>query len=478
MVQLISSLLPHQEYGLNWCLKREENGCILADDMGLGKTVTSCALMVSNHVKTIIIVPVALLEQWDAEISKHTDGLSTFIYHGDNRNKMAQESQESQESLDFQDYDIVITTIHTIISDFKKGIIEIYKNFDRIIIDEAHKLKNYKSVSHMIISTVFRRTQYKLLLTGTPICNNIGDLISLIILLNMSPYNNLDYWRYMPIEEKICLIEENKNEFVLHRTKADILKSTLPDIKINTVKLSLTNNLQSKTYNNLKKKQHSFKLLKILRMRQCLNEIKLINDNDCTDTNEISNEIRDVLCEKIIKVQSIIQQVPNNEKIVIFSQWKTMLDILSEFIDIPYVIYHGGMNMKEKNETLEKFKTCPDTRILLITLKCGGCGLNLNVANHAIIVEPYYNHSEERQAIDRIYRIGQTKKVFINKLCISNSVENWMRQLQSSKLCLSGMILQNKGTSDDIEKNLMRTKKMFEFFVDECGDENDEDLDI
>lgn len=459
MSRLISTLLPHQQYGLDWCLKREENGCILADDMGLGKTVTSCALMVSNFVRTIIVVPVALIDQWNAEISKHTEGLSTFIYHGGNRKQF------------FTRSDIVITTIQTIVSDFKKGFTQMYRFFDRVIIDEAHKLKNYKSNSHMIISTIFHCTQYKVLLTGTPICNNINDLISLLILLNKSPYNSLDYWSYMSLKEKIEIVNEHKNEFLLHRTKANILKNTLPDIKIDTVKLSLTNNQQQETYEKIRKRAYACKLLKILRMRQCLNEVKLLKDEEET-------LLSDELCEKINEILLILQEVPSDEKIVIFSQWTTMLRILAEFIDIPYVMYHGGMKMDEKKEALEQFKTSPDIRILLITLKCGGCGLNLNVANHAIIVEPYYNHAEERQAIDRIYRIGQTKKVFITKLCVSSTVENWMRQLQSSKSTLAGMILQNKGTSEDIEKNIMKTRKMLAFFVDANGDEDDADLDI
>lgn len=446
--QLLATLMPHQEEGVKWCLEREEVGCILADDMGLGKTVTSCTILVSNFVRTIIIVPLALLSQWASEIGRHTSGISVSIYHGGKRELMPS--------------DVVLTTTHTIISDFKKGDAEKYSCFDRVIIDEAHKLKNYATHGHMMISTIFHRTMYKLLLTGTPICNSINDLISLIILLNRSPYNDLEYWKGLSVSEKLDEITDIKKELLLHRTKDTILKETLPSINISSVKIPLG---KKKVYRNIADMSFGCKLLKILRMRQALNYVGLIN------LEELDLSHRTEINEKIIQVREILDNVPTGDKVVVFSQWACMLDILALANPESHLMYTGKVNMAEKTKVLEEFKTNPDIKVLYITLKCGGCGLNLNVANHAIIVEPYFNIAEEKQAVDRIYRIGQEKQVFVHKLSVSSSIESWMKQLQNTKLSVSNMILKNTGTSEDVMENMDKTSKMFQFFVDGIGED-------
>jgi SNF2 family DNA or RNA helicase len=446
--QLLATLMPHQEEGVKWCLEREEDGCILADDMGLGKTVTSCALLISNFVRTLIIVPLALLSQWASEIEKHTSGISVDIYHGGKRVLLTT--------------DVTLTTTHTMIADFKKGDSAKYSCFDRVIIDEAHKLKNSNTHGHMVLSTIFRETRYKVLLTGTPICNSINDLISLILLLNRAPYNDSDYWKGLSVEDRLDEITAIKNDLLLHRTKDTILKNTLPDININSVKLPMG---KKKVYRYMAELPFECKLIKILRMRQALNDVGLINLEDL-EMGDLVTETS----EKIAQVREILDNVPTGDKVVVFSQWACMLDILALANPETHLMYTGKVNMAEKTKILEEFKTNPEIKVLYITLKCGGCGLNLNVANHAIIVEPYFNHAEEKQAIDRIYRIGQEKQVHVHKLSISSSIECWMKQLQSTKLSLANMILKNTGTSEDIMDNMAKTRQMFEFFVDGVGE--------
>lgn len=462
MPQLTATLLPHQQTALEWCLNRERDGCILADDMGLGKTVTSCSLLVSNFVRTIIIVPLALLHQWVSEIEKHTTGISAVIYHG---------PLKTRAQIKVEDYDVTITTTHTILGDFKKGLMEMYSSYDRVIIDEAHKLKNSKTNCHMVLSTIFKRTPHKLLLTGTPICNNINDLISLFVMLNKAPYNSEDYWKGRGLVEKVEEVQDIKKEFLLHRTKDAILKDTLPVLTMQTVKIPLQKKSQKVAYKKVTETEHECKLLKILRMRQCLNDIGLCPDDIglCPDTDIWE------ICEKVEKILEIIEKIPATDKVVIFSQWTSMLDIVAKMVGQPYLMYTGKCTLEEKKAILKEFNDKEDTsrRLLFITLKCGGCGLNLNIANHAIIIEPYFNHAEERQAIDRVYRIGQKKDVFIYKLRITSSIENWMRQLQCSKQSLANMILKDIGTSDDIVENIEKTRKVFEYYVDGVGEEID-----
>lgn len=448
---LKATLLPHQQDAREWCLQKEKDGCILADDMGLGKTVTSCSLLVSNVVKTLVIVPLALLTQWATEIEKHTKGLSTVIYHGGKRN-----------TVDISGYDVTITTAHTIVGDFRKGIIAMYATYDRLIIDEAHKLKNSKSKFHMILSSIFQRTPYKVLLTGTPICNNINDLISLFLLLNTYPYNSNDYWKRRSLKDKVEMVQDIKSQFLLYRTKDVVLQGKLPDITMKSVRLPLVKKTQKAAYKVVKESLYDCKLIKILRMRQCVNDIGMIDS-----VHDIS--------EKVEQVINILETIPLGDKVVIFSQWKTMLDIVAMFIDKPYLMYTGQSSSEEKKTILEEFNDPNNTtrRLMFITLKCGGCGLNLNIANHAIMIEPYFNHADERQAIDRIYRLGQQKKVFVYKLRISSSIENWMRQLQKTKFSLSNIVLQNTGTTEDILEHVVTTRKVFDYYVNNIGEERD-----
>lgn len=136
-----------------------------------------------------------------------------------------------------------------------------------------------------------------------------------------------------------------------------------------------------------------------------------------------------------------------------------MLELIQSALpDIPSLIYTGKLSTAEKESVIEKFNTDDSIRVLYITLKAGSVGLNLNIANNAIIVEPYFNRAEEDQAMTRIYRIGQTRDVKIYKLDISNSIEQWMKSLQRRKSKISDKILNNTGTIVEIEDELVENK--------------------
>lgn len=455
---LVATLLPHQQDALAWCKDHEETGCILADDMGLGKTVTSCALIAScaPGTRTLVVAPLALLEQWQSEIHRHTTGLTAAIYHGPSR-------------MDVPSADIIITTASTVASDFKRpvgaskrpvGASHMYSTFGRLIVDEAHKLKNRKATTHMIFQHMFKNTPRKVLLTGTPICNNINDMISLITLLNLDPYSSSDFWNHATLAKRIKHVNEIKASVLLHRTKDMVLDGKLPPISIRTSAMPLPGE-QAEAYKTISNQPYDCKLIKILRMRQAANNTRLA-DPDLSTT----------MCKKISQIHDILSKIPKDEKVVIFSQWVTMLQLVADTLPTKPLMYHGKCTPQEKKDALLAFRedNGPDSQVMCVTLKSGGCGLNLTSANHTIIVEPYFNHAEERQAIDRIYRIGQTRPVYVHKLCIAKSVENWMRMLQTTKCTLSGMMLRDAGTEEDIADCMDRTRKMFDAFVDGGGE--------
>lgn len=445
MAHLTATLLSHQEEALEWCLMREKGGCILADDMGLGKTVTTCAVMCARVVPTLIIAPLALLDQWKSEIEKHANGLMPMIYQGAKRIFPAM----------VIDTTVVITNPETVLSDFKKGRVNAYTQFERIVLDEAHVFRNPKSKIFLAMKEIFSEHECnKILLTGTPVCNKSEDLITMITLLNLDPYSNTCFWDCLSIEDKITHLQEIRKNYMLRRTKEDILGSKLPKKEIITVPINLEESeMYLQEYTQLKQQHIKPVILKIMRLRQCVNDISLISD----EYDEIS--------AKLQYIKKTIASLPAGDKIVIFSQWTTMLHHIQKYIaSEETLMYHGKMTTEEKNNALTRFKTDPSARVMLMSLRSGSCGLNLCVANHVVIVEPYFNAAEEKQAIDRVYRIGQTKDVYVHKLYVPNTVESWIHGIQSYKDCVCDSILDDQPVSTIAEKKNSK-KESFDKFV-------------
>lgn len=469
-VNMLSTLLPHQVAGRDWCLEREEAGCILADDMGLGKTVTTCAVMVAKPVKTLIVAPLALLEQWKEEIAKHTTGLTAAIYRGG-----------SGANARLPNTMVIITNPETVVGDSKKGRLEAYDVFQRIVVDEAHVLRNPKSKLFKAIADASESIGRKLLLTGTPVCNKSTDLITLVTLLNIPLYSNGEYWRGMGIKREVESLKFVRANFVLRRTKEEVIADRLPKKEIRNVEIRLEDSeLYNKEYNRLRARQFRPVIAKIMRLRQCVNQISLVHtamSSDPSIVREYGEDPARLPAELSAKLKYIHETVGEvladapDQKIVVFSQWTMMLGHIAAAIgDLTTPLtYHGQLESTEKNAVLQKFREDSDARVLLISLKSGGCGLNLCVANHVIITEPYFNGAEEKQAIDRVYRIGQTRDVVVHKLYVPNTVESWMHQLQNMKNTITNSVLNTETeTAKDAETIVAEKatkKQMFQTLV-------------
>jgi non-specific serine/threonine protein kinase len=451
--------MPHQVSAEKWCLEEENDGCILAMEMGLGKTVVSLSVMVKKPIKTLIVMPLSLLSQWEMEIETHTKGFKVAVHHG-----LARMKKENIKSI--EDADIVLTTYNTIWSDFKKDIKDIYDDFERVIIDEVHKLRTRKSKMHIAIREMFYNVENKIFLTGTPVCNGINDIIALFQLLNHTPYNQPSFWKSADLAQKVKIVIELRKKHVLHMKVADTIPDKLPKLEIMDVSSDFERKKQHGMYDGILTGRIAtgYKIQKIIKLRQCANEAKLLKFDKDSEFASLDIELSD----KLRMVNTILEKIPSGEKIVIFSQWLEMLKILQANITDTRqsVIYHGKMKKEEKDDAIKEFKTNPEIQILFITLKAGSVGLNLNIANNAILVEPYFNAAEENQAMTRIFRIGQTKDVKIYKLQMENTIENWMKQLQQIKRKVTDIIMDDKGTAQDIEKEMDNKKLMSSKYID------------
>lgn len=471
---LVATLLPYQTEAVNWCTTRENKCCILAYDMGLGKTVVSCGLLVAKPIQTLIMVPTSLLDQWKTEIERHTTGVSVCIYHGSNRKyKSAIEAAKNA--------DVILTTASVIANDIHKGTYH-FRSAKRWIIDEAHKLRNSRGKAFKSLHLYAPLVENKVFLTGTPICNSCDDLISLICLSNLPGYKEQEYWKGLHAATKFKRLEKISDDIILRKTKADTIQYMLPEITVNNINLGIDSNLQKDTYNHFI--HDSLVLRKILRMRQSLNNHRqLIEELDELDELKEEDDQDPVIQKappistKLLKVVEIVQSVPVEDKIIIFSYFTKLLRQIYSVLPLPketIQMYHGGLTTPERTSIINSFKSDPQANVLLINLRAGGTGLNLVEANHVILMEPYWNDAEEQQAINRCYRLGQSKPVSVYKLAIQNSIEGWLLRLKQSKNTVNNFLIEkdDKVTLDDIKQEKSKVKEFFNFIKDLKIDEN------
>jgi SNF2 family DNA or RNA helicase len=486
---LRATLLPYQQEAVTWCASRESECCILAYDMGLGKTVISCGLLVEKPMQTLIMVPTSLLDQWKSEIEQHTTGLNVCIYHGSNRKyKSARETAKKA--------DVILTTASVIANDIHNSNYH-FRSAKRWIIDEAHKLRNSKTKAFKSLHLYAQLVENKVFLTGTPVCNSCDDIISLVCLSNLEGYNQQDYWKGLHASTKYKRLHKISEQIILRKTKAETIQDILPEIKVTEFNLEVDSGLQKDTYNYFL--ADSLVLRKILRMRQSLNnhqqliqeldELDIFKDDDTdedTDDDTAAASPKTLLqtgqdnaatSTKLLKAVDIVNGIPSEDKIIIFSYFTKLLRQIYSVLPIPKEsihMYHGGLTTAERTEVINSFKSDPTARVLLINLRAGGTGLNLVEANHVILMEPYWNDAEEQQAINRCYRIGQKKPVFVYKLAIENSIEGWLLRLKKSKNTVTDFLISKNSQvkTADIKDEQNRVKQFFRFVKDLKIDEN------
>ena len=394
--------------------------------MGLGKTVITCELINRKPVKTVILVPLSILEQWESELRRFTDNtISVIKYHGIKRKHQIPSLKQAT---------VIVTTNRVFADEIEEPH---FADIERLVIDEAHRLRNSKGKAYQQIKSFGKSIENKVFLTGTPICNSIQDVISLICLSNMEEYgakhgqspNKGSYWRG---NMNLAKLQEILPSVLLRQTKNETkeVKKILPNKTIYETIIKIDEEEEMNEYDE--HVEDEWILRRILRMRQSVNGVNNINSG-----------------KKLEEIRRIVTNVPKEDKIIIFSSLTGILkgikDSLSDIQEISNSdIYHGKLLIEERNSIIQKFKTDSNSRVLLINLRCGGTGLNLVEANHVIIVEPYWNDSEQEQAINRIYRIGQKKDVYIHKLIAENSIEKWISLLQKSKLNISNYLIDKR----------------------------------
>ena len=422
----------HQIKGYLWCLDKEISnvnigGGLLCDEMGLGKTILMSSLMkINKKDKTLIVVPTILMSQWISIITKIFKK-SPLVYHGNEAKNITFN--------DVKNHNIVITT-YGMISVRSGSADRMFWNslmwdikWDRVIYDEAHHMRNRKS--NIYKGALRLITNISWLVTGTPIQNKWNDICSLMYLL---PYpeckslfatgNSVDIEEEMLVVFKYLLIRSKKGVGIKMPPKTEeIIKVKFKGQQEKSLALDLHSrlNFTSVTRTNIHKlvKMMEMPISALTRTRQiCTYPYMLSNMLDEEEeTEEFMKDMPDFMKMKNSKISEVRKKIlsePKNEKKILFCHYKDEINIYKTlFKRAGYKVDNidGSRTTKDKDKILKN----KDLDILLLQIKSGCEGLNLQHFNQVYFTSPHWNPAIEDQAIARVYRIGQQKEVKIFK---------------------------------------------------------------
>lgn len=456
---LKGTLRDYQKQGLNWLnfLDDFDFGGCLADDMGLGKSIQIIAFILTQRKKNktntnLLVVPTSLIFNWQAEIAKFAPSLKILTAYGAERKK---------DISSFDHYEVVLTTYGTLISD----VVFLKKyTFNYIFLDESQNIKNIDSQRYKAVRLLNARN--RIAITGTPIENNTFDLYAQLSFTCPGLLGSRQYFKdiySLPIDKfketrRAKELQQKINPFILRRTKKEVAKE-LPD-KTEMVVYCEMGKEQRQVYDAYEKEfrefisaktneeipKNSMNVLRgLTRLRQICNSPKLLSDEKLYEDSSS-------------KIDAIVEQIENKSsrhKILIFSQFVSMLDLIKlelQARSIRFEYLTGAT--KNRASVVNSFQDNVETRIMLISLKAGGTGLNLTEADYVFLVDPWWNPAVENQAIDRCYRIGQKKNVVAIRLICPGTVEEKIMKLQESKKELADGLIQTEGS---ILKSLGKT---------------------
>ncbi|WP_046245346.1 DEAD/DEAH box helicase [Hymenobacter terrenus] len=443
---LHATLRDYQHQGLNWLnfLDTFGFGGCLADDMGLGKTVQVLAFLVLQRAKSpaapsLVVVPTSLVFNWQAEVQKFAPSLRVHTLHGPARQR---------EAARFDACDIVLTTYNTLVADIRQ--LKEYC-FNYVFLDEAQAIKNPDSQRYKAACLLQARN--RVVLTGTPVENNAFDLFGQLsfacpgLLGSKQHFQDLYASRIDKFKDahQARALQQKVSPFVLRRTKTQVARE-LPD-KTEMVLYCEMGPEQRRVYEACKKefrdrllgqheetaRKNSLHILQgLTKLRQICNSPTLLPDLAGYGTQSAKLEVL---------VEEIRNKAPQH-KILIFSQFVTMLDLIRQELRthaIPFEYLTG--KTRDRAAPVHRFQQNEGVRVFLISLKAGGTGLNLTEADYVYIVDPWWNPAVENQAIDRSHRLGQSKKVVAVRLICPDTIEEKIMKLQAAKHKLANALI-------------------------------------
>jgi hypothetical protein len=448
----VGQLRPYQERGVGWLvfLGRLGLGALLADDMGLGKTPQAIATVLADPAPgpTLVICPVSVLGNWRREIERFAPGLRIVVHHGADRIRAHEASFASRAA----SADIVLTSYSLVARD--SDLIESV-GWGRLVLDEAQQVKNPTAGVSRAVARI--RAGRRIALTGTPVENRLGDLWSLMHILNPGLLGSSARFQERfarPIEElhdpeQTAVLRRLTGPFLLRRLKTDrAIISDLPDKIEQTERCPLTTEqatLYQAVVDDLLARaataegigRRGLVLAGLMRLKQVCNHPA----HFARDGSPLAGR-----SGKLARVEELLDEIVEAGDSVLcftqFAEWGSMLQpYLAERYGREPLWLHGGTPRARREEQIAAFQSPGGPQIFLLSLKAGGMGLNLTAASHVIHLDRWWNPAVEDQATDRAHRIGQRRTVLVHKLVSAGTVEERIDEMITRKRALAERVV-------------------------------------
>ena len=431
---LNATLRPYQQEGIKWMKYLYDNslgGC-LADDMGLGKTVQTIGLLTlvypKEHRPTIIVMPRSLLFNWQNELQRFAPQLTVYTYYAGERDIDAAMS-----------HDVILTTYALVRNDI--GQLR-RRHFLMAILDESQNIKD--TAAQTTQATLLLKADHRLALSGTPIENNLTELYSLFRFLNPTMFGSEDDFnsRYTyPIQrdddkDAMAALRRKIFPFMLRRLKRDVLKD-LPERIEQTLYVEMSKE-QADFYE--RRRKYYYEQVRAAIAAEGVQKSQFVMFQAMSELRRIAS-VPESLSDGMIAspkleqlMDAVEDAVENGHKVVVFFNFIAGLELAGERLE------HAGIDFcsmtgstRDRRSIVERFQHDRGCRVMLMTLKTGGVGLNLTAADTVFIFEPWWNKAAEEQAINRLHRFGQKANVLSYSLITKSTIEEKIQLLQQQK---------------------------------------------
>lgn len=454
---LQTELRDYQLEGYQWMsrLAKWGVGSCLADDMGLGKTIQSLTILLERASlgPALVVAPTSVSNNWESEIHKFAPTLMPYFYREGRR----------QELLDgAKAFDVVIASYGLLQQDAEQFI---EKKWSTIVLDEAQAIKNINAKRTKTAHKL--QGDFKLVTTGTPIENHLGELWSIFRFLNPGLLGTQQQF----MQHFISPIEKDKDAdarnhlkkliqpFILRRTKTQVLDELPPKTEI-TVEIPLSESeralyeaVRSSALESLASNKGSNQGGEHLKVLAAITKLRLAS---CHPKLVMADST--LSSSKLERFGQILEELlENNHKALVFSQFVKYLSIIREYLDnkgIKYQYLDGSTPVAQRKSRVDDFQN-GEGELFLISLKAGGSGLNLTAADYVIHMDPWWNPAVENQASDRAHRIGQTRPVTIYRLVAENTIEQKIVKLHQHKRDLAESLLEGSDMSGSMSAEQM-----------------------
>ncbi|KAI9588380.1 hypothetical protein GQX74_004225 [Glossina fuscipes] len=472
-------LHPYQIDGINWLRYSWGNAVdtILADEMGLGKTIQTVTFLYSlykeGHCKGpfLVAVPLSTIINWEREFELWAPDFYCITYVGDKDSRAVIRENE----LSFEEgairggkasrlrtnqykFNVLLTSYELISMDAAcLGSID----WAVLVVDEAHRLKSNQSKFFRILNSY--NIAYKLLLTGTPLQNNLEELFHLLNFLNKEKFNDLNAFQNefadVSKEEQVKRLHEMLGPHMLRRLKTDVLKNMpsksefIVRVELSTLQKKFYKFILTKNYEALNSKSggNSCSLINVMMdLKKCCNHPYLFPSaaEEAPTTAGGLYEVSSLTkaAGKLVLLAKMLKQLKEQgHRVLIFSQMTKMLDILEDFLEgegYKYERIDGGITGGLRQEAIDRFNA-PGAQqfVFLLSTRAGGLGINLATADTVIIYDSDWNPHNDIQAFSRAHRIGQANKVMIYRFVTRNSVEERVTQVAKRKMMLTHLVV-------------------------------------